>query len=100
MGKPTFKQVLDALKRQVPVGKSYLGVAKGLLNADPVLLDGADRQLTTTIRAYSVHLRLRPCKLRLAWDCPYQKLHLPALNATICTAWRRVFTQLWASDCS
>jgi len=41
LGKPTFKQVLDALKRQVLVGKSYLGVAKGLLNADPVLLDGA-----------------------------------------------------------
>ena len=41
MGKPTFKQVLDALKRQVLVGKSYLGIAKGLLNTDPVLLDGA-----------------------------------------------------------
>jgi hypothetical protein len=41
LGKPTFKQVLDALKRQVLVGKSYLGVAKGLLSADPVLLDGA-----------------------------------------------------------
>jgi AbiU2 len=40
-GQATFKQVLDALKRQVLVGKSYLGVAKGLLNADPVLLDGA-----------------------------------------------------------
>ena len=41
MAKPTFKQVLDALKRQVLVGKSYLGIAKGLLNTDPVLLDGA-----------------------------------------------------------
>ena len=27
--------------RQVLVGKSYLGVAKGLLSADPVILDGA-----------------------------------------------------------
>ncbi len=41
MGKPTLKQILDALKRQVLVGKSYLGVAKGLLSADPVILDGA-----------------------------------------------------------
>jgi hypothetical protein len=41
LGKPTFKQVLDGLKRQVLVGKSYLGVAKGLLSADPVILDGA-----------------------------------------------------------
>jgi hypothetical protein len=41
LGKPTLKQILDALIQQVLVGKSYLGVAKGLLNADPVLLDGA-----------------------------------------------------------
>ena len=41
MGKPTFKQILDALKGQVLAGKSYLGVAKGLLSTDPTLLDGA-----------------------------------------------------------
>ena len=41
MGKPTLKQVLDTLKRQVLVGKSFLGIAKGLLGADPVILDGA-----------------------------------------------------------
>lgn len=41
MSKPTLKQILDALKRQALVGKSYLGVAKGLLSADPVIFDGA-----------------------------------------------------------
>ena len=35
---PTFKQVLDALKKQVLVGRTYLDTAKGLLKADPVLL--------------------------------------------------------------
>jgi hypothetical protein len=28
LGKPTFKQILDALKRQVLLGKSYMGVAR------------------------------------------------------------------------
>jgi len=41
LGKPTLNQVLDTLKRQVLVGKSYLGGARGLLSADPVILDGA-----------------------------------------------------------
>ena len=41
MGKPTLKQILDALKNQVLVGKSYLELAKGLLNADPVILQSA-----------------------------------------------------------
>jgi hypothetical protein len=38
---PTLKQVLDALKKQVLVGKTYLNTAMGLLNADPVLLQTA-----------------------------------------------------------
>ncbi len=38
MSKPTFKQILDAHKNQVLVGKSYLNLAKGLLKADPVIL--------------------------------------------------------------
>jgi hypothetical protein len=41
LGKPTFKQILDALKRQVLFGKSYMGVAKGLLKADPIILQTA-----------------------------------------------------------
>ena len=41
MGKPTLKQILDALKNQVLVGKSYLALAKGLLQADPVILQAA-----------------------------------------------------------
>jgi len=36
--KPTFKQILDALKRQVLMGKSYLNLAKGLLAADQAIL--------------------------------------------------------------
>jgi hypothetical protein len=38
---PTLKQILDALKKQVLVGKTYLDTARGLLNADPVLLQTA-----------------------------------------------------------
>jgi len=41
LGKPTLKQILDALKNQVLVGKSYLDLAKGLLQADPVILQTA-----------------------------------------------------------
>ena len=45
LGKPTLKQILDALKNQVLVGKSYLDLAKGLLKADPVLLQTAPTSL-------------------------------------------------------
>jgi hypothetical protein len=38
---PSLKQILDALKNQVLVGKTYLDTARGLLNADPVLLQTA-----------------------------------------------------------
>jgi hypothetical protein len=38
---PTLKQILDALKKQVLVGKTYLDTARGLLGADPVLLQTA-----------------------------------------------------------
>jgi hypothetical protein len=41
LAKPTLKQILDALKNQVLVGKSYLELAKGLLKADPVILQSA-----------------------------------------------------------
>jgi hypothetical protein len=41
LGKPILKQILDALKNQVLVGKSYLDLAKGLLKADPVILQSA-----------------------------------------------------------
>lgn len=49
MSKPTFKQVLDALKRQILGGKSYLGIAKGLLEADAALFDGARTFFNLTI---------------------------------------------------
>src|SRR5215469_10099715 len=41
LGKPTLKQILDALKNQVLVGRSYLDLAKGLVKADPVILQTA-----------------------------------------------------------
>lgn len=39
--KPTLKQILDAQIRQLLFGKSHLRVAKGLLDADPVILMSA-----------------------------------------------------------
>lgn len=35
---PTLKEILDALEKQVLVGRTYLDVASGLLKSDPVLL--------------------------------------------------------------
>lgn len=39
--KLNLKQVLDALKRQVLVGRAYLDLARGLLGIDPVILSTA-----------------------------------------------------------
>jgi hypothetical protein len=49
VGKPTLKQVLDAHKNQVLVGKSYLNIASGLLQADPVILQTAPTFFGLTI---------------------------------------------------
>src|SRR5205814_6056214 len=49
VAKPTLKQILDVLKRQVLVGKSYLGIAKGLLEADPAIRDTAPTFFGLTI---------------------------------------------------
>jgi hypothetical protein len=38
---PTLKQILDALEKQVLVGRTYLDVATGLLEADQVLFEGS-----------------------------------------------------------
>jgi len=38
---PTLKQILDALKKQVLVGRTYLDTAKGLLLADSAVLQSA-----------------------------------------------------------
>lgn len=46
---PTFKQILDALKKQVLVGRAYLDTANGLLKADPVLLQTAQTFFGLTI---------------------------------------------------
>jgi AbiU2 len=40
--KPTIGEILTSLKHEVVVGKAYLGIAKGLGEADPVVL-GASR---------------------------------------------------------
>ena len=42
MSKPNLKQILDALSRQVLVGKAYLEIAKGLLQSDPVIRQGSE----------------------------------------------------------
>ena len=41
MSSPTLKQILDALIKQVLVGRTYLNTAKGLLLADSVVLQSA-----------------------------------------------------------
>lgn len=49
MSKPTLKQILDVLKRQVLVGRSHLDLANGLLQADPVILQTAPTFFGLTI---------------------------------------------------
>jgi hypothetical protein len=46
---PTLKQILNALEKQVLVGRTYLDIAKGLLKADPVLLHAAPTFFGLTI---------------------------------------------------
>jgi hypothetical protein len=41
LGKLTLKQILDAQKNQVRIGKTYLNLAQGLLRADSAILQGA-----------------------------------------------------------
>jgi len=49
VAQPTLKQTLDALRQQVLVGKSYFNLAKGLLSADPYLLQTAPTFFGLTI---------------------------------------------------
>jgi HEPN superfamily AbiU2-like protein len=49
VAKPTLKQTLDALKRQVLNGNSYLKIADGLAKADPVIFQGATTFFYMTI---------------------------------------------------
>jgi hypothetical protein len=49
LAKPTLKQTLEALRRQVLVGKSYFNIARGLLKADPYLLQTAPTFFGLTI---------------------------------------------------
>ena len=49
MAQPTLKQTLEALRRQVLVGKAYFNVARGLLKADPYLLQTAPTFFGLTI---------------------------------------------------
>lgn len=41
MGKLTFEQVLSAVEQQILFGKTFLGIAKGLLAAEPVVFGAA-----------------------------------------------------------
>jgi hypothetical protein len=49
LAQPTLKQTLEVLRRQVLVGKSYVNVARGLLQADPYLLQTAPTFFGLTI---------------------------------------------------
>jgi HEPN superfamily AbiU2-like protein len=49
LANPTLKQTLEALRRQVLVGKSYFNLARGLLKADPYLLQTAPTFFGLTI---------------------------------------------------
>lgn len=49
LGKPTLKQVWDALEHQVLNGKAYLHLCQGLLKADRALLSGSETFFGLTI---------------------------------------------------
>lgn len=49
MDMPTLKQILVALEKQVLVGRTYLDTARGLLKADPVLLQASPTFFGLTI---------------------------------------------------
>jgi AbiU2 len=78
LAKPTFKQVLDALKGQVLAGKSHLGIAKGLVNADPVLLDGARTFFGLTING---NLELAQMAIARLYDRTTGAVTIPAMLA-------------------
>jgi AbiU2 len=49
MANPTLHQTFEALRRQVLVGKAYFNIARGLLKADPYLLQTAPTFFAMTI---------------------------------------------------
>jgi hypothetical protein len=49
LGKPTLKQILDAQINQVRLGKTYLSITKGLLDADAVILQVAPTFFSLTM---------------------------------------------------
>jgi len=59
---PTFEQTLETLRRQVLIGKSYLDLAKGLLNADPAIL----RQVAPTFFGLTVDGSLELAQMAIA----------------------------------
>src|SRR5258705_463147 len=76
LGKPTLKQILDALKGQILVGKSYLGIAKGLLSTDPVILDGARTFFGLTING---SLELAQMAIAKLYDRTKGAVTIPAM---------------------
>jgi hypothetical protein len=63
VAKPTLKQVLDALKRQVLVGKAYLNLAQGLLQADPAVTQGSGTFWGLTIDGSLEHAQMAAARL-------------------------------------
>lgn len=78
MSKPTLKQILDALKRQVLVGKSYLNVAKGLLAADPFILQGSETFFGLTMDG---SLELAQMAIARLYDRTRGSVTIPAMLA-------------------
>ena len=59
---PTFIQTLQSLRRQTLIGKSYLNLAKGLLKADPALL----QQVSPTFFGLTVDGSLELAQMAIA----------------------------------
>jgi len=72
---PTLKQILDALKKQVLVGRTYRDTARGLLKADPVLL-----QTAPTFFGMAIDGSLELAQMAVARLSVRSKLTLPDLE--------------------
>jgi len=73
---PTLKQILDALKKQVLVGRTYLDTAKGLLLADSVLLQTAPTFFGTVVDG---SLELAQMTIAGLYDSRRNRMSVPSM---------------------
>jgi AbiU2 len=78
LGKPTLKQILDAQKRQVLVGKTYLNLAQGLARADRAVFQGSETFFGLTIDG---SLELAQMTVARLYDKTKGAVTLPAMLA-------------------